>query len=287
MRLNKILLGILALSTAAFADGAEFSQFLSHHVYNSDFQALPFGLGHIDLRPFQFKVLGIQMGLSSHIIMMFIGAFLCLTLIPFSARRINTVPTNRFGHAIESLVVFMKDDFIYPFLGEKDGARFLPFLLTIFFFLLSLNLVGMVPYLGATTSNINFTGAFALMIFVIFNFMGMKHNGIFHYFINLVPKGVPLPIQIFMFPLEIISIFTKSLTLALRLCANLTAGHMCIFSILGMLVVFKQLWWCVPGLVLPFSLFNYLLELLVAVLQAYVFTLLSTLYISMAVHQEH
>lgn len=223
-------------------------------------------------------------GGSLHVFMMFLAAaLLMLVLIP-AARRSRPVPRGRLANMIEAMAIFIRDEVVTPNLGEKNGRKWLPFFLTIFFFVLTLNLLGMIPGMGTATSNINFTSAFALMIFGTFNAVGVMKNGPVHYFLNLIPKGVPFWLWPLMALVELVGLFTKAIALALRLFANLTAGHALLFSLLGLNIVFK--WWLSPVLG-PFTVFIYLIEILVAFLQAYIFTLLSGLFIGQAIHQDH
>lgn len=281
----KALLNILFLGALmpALASGENFSDFLNHHVNNSWQWHLPIGV--IDFAPMRWYVGQVDMGMSLHIAMLFIGFFLCTTLILFSSKRVNTLPTNRFGHAIEAVVLFLRDDIVVPFLGKKYSRQWLPFILTLFFFLLTLNLIGLIPYMATATSNINFTAAMALISFLIFNIAGMLHNGPFHYVKNLAPKGTPIFVLIILYPIEIIGLFTKSIALCIRMFANLSAGHFVIFSLLGLIIVFKS--YFVAAAAVPGALFIWMLEILVAFLQAYVFTLLTTLFIGSAIHQDH
>ena len=223
-------------------------------------------------------------GGSIHVFMMFLAAALLLLLMIPAARRPTLAPRGRFANMIEAMVVFIRDEVAVPNLGEKDGRKWLPFFLTIFFFILTLNLVGLIPGMGTATSNINFTTAFAIMIFGTFNAVGILKNGPIHYFTNLIPKGVPFWLLPLMALIEVVGLFTKAIALALRLFANLTAGHALVFSLLGLNIVFK--WWLAPVLA-PFTIFIYLIEILVAFLQAYIFTLLSGLFIGQAMHQDH
>jgi F-type H+-transporting ATPase subunit a len=187
---------------------------------------------------------------------------------------------------MEAFVLFIRDEVVRPNLGsDKDTRKWTPFFLTLFFFLLSLNLLGLVPGFSTATANINFTGAFSVMIFVVYNVAGMAHNGVGHYLKNIIPSGVPLFVLPIIAPIEILGLFTKCFALAIRLFANMTAGHVLIFSLLGLIGVFKSYMAAIPFV--PFTLFIYLIEILVAFLQAYVFTLLASLFVGMAIHQEH
>jgi F-type H+-transporting ATPase subunit a len=284
MKLFRYLPALFLLLNAATARASEdLGEFVLHHIVNSkSWHVTPWGPTiHFP----QWLVGGVDVSLTLHSAMIVLAGVLMLILILPAARRKTSAPSGRFAHAVEALVVFIRDEVVTPNLGEKDGRKWMPFFLTVFFFILTLNLVGLVPGFGAATSNINFTATFAVMIFILFNLSGIIHNGPVHYFANLVPKGLPFWLLPLIAVIEVVGLFTKAVALALRLFANLTAGHALIFSLLGLIIVFKSHLAALP--LVPFTLFIYLIEILVAFLQAYIFTLLAGLFIGQAVHQEH
>jgi F-type H+-transporting ATPase subunit a len=269
---------IAVLLSAASARAEDLGEFVLHHVVDAKYWYVT---------PWGPKVYFPEWmaGGSLHVFMMFLAAALLLLLLIPTARRVSPAPRGRFANMVEAMVIFIRDEVVTPNLGAKDGRKWLPFFLTIFFFILTMNLVGLIPGMGTPTSNINFTAAFAIMIFGTFNIAGIIKNGPVHYFTNLIPKGIPFWLLPLMVIIEFVGLFTKAIALALRLFANLTAGHALIFSLLGLIIVFKSHLAAVP--LVPFTLFIYLIEILVAFLQAYIFTLLSGLFIGQAIHQEH
>jgi F-type H+-transporting ATPase subunit a len=278
MILLRFLPALLLLLTAVSARAEDLGEFVLHHIIDAQYWYVT---------PWGPKVYFPQWmaGGSLHVFMMFVAAVLLIILLIPAARRKTLAPQGRFAHMVEAFVIFIRDEVVTPNLGAKDGRKWLPFFLTIFFFILTLNLVGLIPGMGTATSNINFTAAFALMIFATFNIAGIIKNGPVHYFTNLIPKGLPFWLLPLMAVIEFVGLFTKAVALALRLFANMTAGHALIFSLLGLIIVFKSVVAAVP--LVPFTLFIYLIEILVAFLQAYIFTLLAGLFIGQAVHQEH
>ena len=268
---------IVLLSTAAARAEESLGEFVLGHVVDAEYWYVT---------PWGPKVYFPEWmaGGSLHVFMMFLAAALLVLLLVPASRRSSPAPRGRLANMIEAMVIFIRDEVVTPNLGEKEGRKWLPFFLTIFFFILTLNFVGLIPGMGTATSNINFTSAFALMIFGTFNAVGIMRNGPVHYFMNLIPKGVPFWLFPLMAFIELVGLFTKAIALALRLFANLTAGHALVFSLLGLNIVFK--WWLAPVLG-PFTVFIYLIEILVAFLQAYIFTLLSGLFIGQAIHQDH
>ena len=185
------------------------------------------------------------------------------------------------ANLLEMLIVFVRDDIAKPNIGAKYG-RYMPYLLTVFFFILIGNLLGLVPIISGTlTNDIIFTGTLAVVTFLITTFSG---NG--HYWKHIfATPGVPAWLAPIMIPVEVIGMLTKPFSLMIRLFANITAGHIIILSLIGLIFTFKTV--LVSPVSVAFALFISILELLVAFIQAYVFTLLSALFIGGAVAEEH
>ena len=290
---NFLVLLILALGTANAAGGDDnIGSFLIHHVADSQEWHLPFL--HIDLSKLNFDFFGYEVQVSLHMVMVLLAAIVLLILMKKSVKRdAQNIPATKFGHAIESVIIFIKEDIALPNIGKKHTRKWMPFLLTLFFFILTLNLIGLVPFMSTATANFNFTLALAVMVFVVFNFAGMKNNGVFSYIKNLAPHGLPFPVLIILFPIEIVGLFTKSAALAIRLFANMAAGHFIIFALLGMISVFGAMMaeaaalGVIAPIMIGFSIFIGVIEVGVAFLQAYVFTLLASLFIGSAINQEH
>lgn len=180
---------------------------------------------------------------------------------------------------LEPLILFVRDDIAIPNIGEKKYARFMPYLLTVFFFILINNLLGLIPIFpfGANvTGNVNVTFVLAICTFLITQISANKS----HWRHVFAAPGVPFWLLPIMVPIEIIGLFSKPFALMIRLFANITAGHIIVLSLVSLIFIFQKL------LVAPVSVFFVLfmdcIELLVAFLQAYVFTLLSSLFIGMA-----
>lgn len=185
---------------------------------------------------------------------------------------------------VEVLVLFVRDEIAKPNIG-KGYEFFLPYLLTAFFFILFANFLGLIPFTATVTSNIAVTSTLAVLTFIVTQLGGMKKNGVFGYLKGLVPHGLPVALLPLIIPLEFIGLFTKPFALAIRLFANMTAGHIVIYALFSLIFVMKS--YGIAVVAIPMALFVYLLEILVALLQAYIFTMLSSLFIGMAVHQEH
>lgn len=187
---------------------------------------------------------------------------------------------------MEPLIIFVRDEVAEPTLGHKS-SRYLPFLLTIFFFIWMNNMMGLLPGAANVTGNIAVTLVLAVFTFLITNFSGNK-NYWRHIF---APPGIPFWLLPIMWVVEILGVFTKPFALMVRLFANINAGHMIILSIIGLIFVFGQLnaglGYGMSIISIAFTLFMFFLELLVAAIQAYIFTILSALFISQAVEEHH
>ncbi len=280
--LKKIFAALLLLSGVLHAEEG-LGEFLTHHISNShEWHPIPWLAVHL---PSGWMIGGVDVSPSQHVLMMLLAAALLIILFALGGRRKNNAPASKLGHALEALVIYVRDEVVEPNLGKKDTAAWLPFFLTIFFFFLALNLISLVPGFSAATGNVNFTGAMAVLIFITYNIAGMVRNGPVHYFTGLFPSGVPWPIMIIIIPIELMGLITKAAALCIRLFANMTAGHILLLSLTGLIIVFKTAWVALGFL--PMTLFIYMIEVLVAFLQAYIFTLLSALFVGMALHQEH
>lgn len=188
---------------------------------------------------------------------------------------------------LEPIILFIRDEVVKPAIGPKY-ERYLPYLLTLFFFIWVNNLLGLVPGGANLTGNIAVTLILAVITFIIVHFSANKH-----YFAHLIkPTGVPVALLPIMIPVEIVGVFMKPFSLMVRLFANITAGHIIILSLLGLIFIANNLGgsgtgWAVSPLVLIFTLFMNVIELLVAFLQAFIFTLLTSMYIGSSIEESH
>ncbi|MFD2936831.1 F0F1 ATP synthase subunit A [Spirosoma flavum] len=188
---------------------------------------------------------------------------------------------------LEPIILFVRDEIAKPSIGPKY-TKFLPYLLTLFFFILVNNLLGLLPGAANLTGNITVTLVLAVITFLIVTFSGNKH-----YWLHILkPTGVPIALLPIMIPVEIVGVFMKPLSLMIRLFANITAGHIIILSLLGLIFMANHMGGmgtsiAISPVVLFFTLFLNLIELLVAFLQAFIFTLLTAMYIGSAVEDHH
>jgi F-type H+-transporting ATPase subunit a len=198
-------------------------------------------------------------------------------------------PRGIFQNMFEAMIVYVRDDIAKPTIGEEKYEKFLPYLLTAFFFILFANLFGLVPYGAAATSNLAITGMLALFTFVIGQVYGSKEHW---KHLLMGPEGIPWWVRPILVPVEILGLFTRHLALAIRLFANMLAGALVIFSLLGLIFIVNVVFGAgvaygaaVPSIGL--TVFILLVKTLVAFIQAYVFTMLSALFIGMAVEEHH
>lgn len=222
-----------------------------------------------------------------------VGALIVAVLFIMLARRIGNGdrPRGRFFNFLETLVVFIRDQVARPAIGKHDAARFLPFLLTLFFFILSLNLLGMLPWAGGATGSLAVTAALALCVFVVVIGSGMKKMGAVGFLKAQAPHmDLPPAMAMVLVPmiwaLEVFGLLVKHLVLAIRLFANIFAGHLVLSVFLAFIGAVSATWlyYLVGPAVLAGSIAFSLLELFVAFLQAYIFTFLASLFIGFAIH---
>ena len=262
----------------------------------SDVAALIESGHHLDahLEPADGRVL-VDLSLTRHLMFAFLAAGLLLWGFTRMARRYakgvgrTSAPRGLLQNTFELLIIFIRDDIARPNLGQQHYQRFLPFLLTMFFFIVTCNLLGLVPWGATASSNINITAALAVFTFVL-----TQVNGSRSYWRHIFwPPDMPVAVKFLLIPTEIMGIFIKPVVLAIRLFANMTAGHLVILSLIGMIFTFSALFGPVGGygvapVAVGFTLFISVLELLIAFIQAYIFTFLSALFIGMAMAEhEH
>ncbi|NOQ97670.1 MAG: F0F1 ATP synthase subunit A [Calditrichae bacterium] len=273
------------VETAEKNGNEDLGDFIIHHIQDSH-EWNVFGY-HIHLPTFKpIYVFGIELDLSitQHVLMMWIVSIFLILTFGLLFRKKKLVPTG-FAAILETMVLFVRDEIAIPNIGLKDGKRLTPLLATMFFFILSCNLIGLIPLFGTATANITVTASLAIITFSTTQIMGMVKNGVLGYFKSMVPHGVPFPLLFIIVPIEIIGLFTKPFALAMRLFANMIAGHTVIFALIGLIIAIES--YLVSPFAVGFAVFINLLEILVAFIQAYIFTMLSSLFIGMAMHPEH
>lgn len=234
------------------------------------------------------ELFGIDLSITKHVVMMMFTAILLVVLLGIAARRKtrHEVPTG-FAAAIETVVEFIRNQIAIPNMGEALGIKFTPYLCTVFFFILTNNLLGLIPYGATATGNISVTAALAGLTFVLTQAMAIKANGLGGYLKHLT-GGVHPAMWIIMVPVEFVGLFTKPFALCVRLYANMTAGHIVILSLLCLIFILGEgganpiAGYGIAPVSVAFALFVNVLEIMIGFLQAYIFTLLSSLFIGAA-----
>ena len=230
---------------------------------------------------------------TKHVVMLFLAA-LIVTALLIGAARAHVRHTQAIGRpkgpstAIEAMVLYMRNEVILPNVGHQ-GERYVPFLLTLFFFILTMNLLGLVPYGATATGNIAVTATLAIITFLVVEISGMISLGR-HYWSTIFywNKDLALPMRIVMFlilsPVEFVGKLTKPIALAIRLFANMTAGHIVVLAFIGMIFTFAGL---ASGLPFLMAVAIMLLEIFIAFLQAFIFTMLSSVFIGQIREAHH
>ncbi|HET8712720.1 MAG TPA: F0F1 ATP synthase subunit A [Gemmatimonadales bacterium] len=275
-------------------------EMIFHHTGDSHVVELPFGLGEWHLPgPWLIPGTHIDVSPTKHVVFMILAAVLVFLTLWYGGRQVTKRhregrAPHGIGAAVEALVLFVRNDVAIASIGHA-GAKFAPYILTLFFFILYCNLFGLLPWGATPTGNIAVTAGLALTAFLTVEISGMVALGPKGYLktIVMVPPGMKgigaVIMAIIMTPVEIIGKIVKPFALTLRLFANMTAGHFVILVLLGLIFVFGTAAPVILGIVtvgaIALTLFMMLLELLVAFLQAYIFALLTSVFIGLMQHE--
>jgi F-type H+-transporting ATPase subunit a len=247
------------------------------HILNSQTLELP---PAIRVKLPTLHLFGADIPITKHVVMMW-AASAILILVGVGAARIHRASPGKLGHLIEMAILFIRDEIAIPNIGHH-GSRYVPYLLTTFLFILVCNLLGLVPYGSTATGNISVTAGLAGLAFVMIQWAGIREYGLLKHLQHLVPQGVPVWLAPIMIPVELIGMLAKPFALCIRLFANMMGGHVVILSLLGLIFILETVY--VVPVAVGFTLFIMMLELLVALIQAYIFTMLTSLFIGMSVH---
>ena len=287
-----------------------------HHVSNSSLDHPLIHLPH---------VFGIDLSVTKHVLMLWIVAIVvaCAVIIPIQKylQKNKPIPSG-WMNVLEMVVKFVRDSIVQPNIGSKYTETWAPMILTFFFFILFANGIGLIPIfdlLGAlnrfifqvpasddhniinallhggvtATGNFNVTAALAVITFFAILIAGTRAHGFINHWKNLAPPGLPWPVYLILIPIEIIGMFVKPFALTMRLAANMTGGHIAILAILSFMAIFAEMFNSAMtgiGLALfsvPLATAISGLEIIVVLVQAYVFTLLSAVFIGMAINVHH
>jgi F-type H+-transporting ATPase subunit a len=237
-------------------------------------------------------------GFTAHQYLLIGIAVFTIVLFTIMSRVVTEGPPKKsFFGLIEFTMIWIRDEIVYPWLGHDRGRKFLGFFWTLFFFILFANLLGLLPFPfnpweRTATGNLAVTGALAIIVFFVIQGAGMAAKGPIKYWTGLVPHGTPAFLWPLVWVIEFIGLFTKPFALTVRLFANMTGGHAALLALFGFLYFVPHANSGVLGIPTTigsfgFILFVLLLETLIALIQAYIFTVLSAIFVSLAVAEEH
>ena len=268
-------------------------------------------------------VLGINFSVTKHVLMLWLVAVLLFMVFAWSTRKYlkqeRPIPTG-FMNALEAIVQFIRDSIVLPNVGPRFLNTWTPLILTLFFFILTANAIGLIPLFDAVgvidhvilhtdqeslvnrvlhggttaTANFNVTAALASITFFVIIMAGAKAHGFLQHWKNMVPHGLAWPLYFILVPIEVMSLLVKPFALTMRLAANMTGGHIAILAILSFVFIFSELFqsfWAGVGVgalvAVPLAVGISALEIIVVLVQAYVFTLLTAVFIGMAINVRH
>jgi F-type H+-transporting ATPase subunit a len=286
-------------------------------------------IGHVANSPLDHPLIhlptiaGIDFSVTKHVFMLWLVATLVFLIVTGSIRRYvrqdRLVPSG-FMNVLEAVVVWIRDTIVEPNVGKRWVDAYAPLILTFFVFILSANVIGLIPIFDAmslvnhtvlhlpeesfvarllhggstATANLNVTAALATITFVTIIVAGSRAHGFVQHWKNMIPHGLPWPIYFILVPIEIMGMFVRPFALTMRLAANMTGGHIAILAVLSFVFIFTEIFGhAMAGigvglvLALPLSVGISALEIIVVLVQAYVFTLLSAVFIGMAIHAHH
>jgi F-type H+-transporting ATPase subunit a len=236
--------------------------------------------------PLHIGGLTIDLSPTKHVVMLLVAATLCCIVLILAARghkrhAVAGGAPRGLPNGIEAVVLYLRNEIIMPNVGHH-GEKYVPFLLSLFFFILFANVLGLIPYGATATGNISVTAMLAIMSFVMVEIAGMRELGAGYiktivYWPHDMPVAMKAPLTLILTPVEIIGKFTKPFALAVRLFANMTAGHVIVLAFIGMIFTFGS--WVIAPLPFLMAVAIMLLEVLVAFIQAFIFTLLTSVFI--------
>ena len=263
------------------------------------FDKLPAEINHLVSSFSSIPVVGdLVSGLTQYTFWLIVSSIVLLIIMFAFAKRVAVVPRGRFANAVEYVIEYLENDVGVGILGKDSWRRHLPFLGTLFMFIVVNNIIGIIPGMKPGTGTISTTAALALVVFIYFVRVGMKNHGVWGYIKSLAPKGVMFPLNILIWVIELISTLLRPITLAVRLFCNMFAGHIVLGSFALMVSLFAapliaqltaaNVLGAIPSLVFGAILFViYAIEIFVGVIQAYVFTVLTAVYIQGAEAEGH
>jgi F-type H+-transporting ATPase subunit a len=269
------------MSAATEAQAYDPGKEILHHIQDAHTLEIPF-VGKSIALP-ELHLWGYDLSITRHVVMMWIAGAVLLLLFMLAVRRVRDPVPRGLRNALEMLVVFIRDDVVRRAISH-DADRYTGYLLTTFFFILTCNLLGLVPGMATATGNISVTAGLALVAFFMIQLGGIRRWGLVAHVRNLVPHGLPLWLVPLMFVVELLSMFIRPFALCIRLFANMMAGHVVILAFISLIFILGVL---ASPIAIGFALFVHFLELFVAFLQAYIFTMFTAQFIGLSVHPAH
>ena len=271
-------------ASEAFDPGAS----ILHHILDAHEIEVPFTQLEIHLPTLHLPEAlgGLDVSITKHVVMMWLASAILLGAFVLAGRRRGEPVPRGLRNVLEVVIVFLRDEVARKAISH-GADRFVGYLMSTFFFILACNLFGLIPGAATATGNISVTASLAVMAFLVIHFGGIREYGLLGHVKNIVPPGLPLWLVPIMFVLEVLTTFIRPFALCIRLFANMMAGHIVILAFVSLIFILKQVWWAVAPVSVSFTLFVYTLEVMVAILQAYIFTMLTAQFIGMSVHPAH
>ncbi len=244
-----------------------------------------------------FELFGINLSITKHVIMLWIAASLLITVALYASRKYRSekrpIPSG-FTNAFEFVVDFVRTGILIPTVGKNHVLKWGPLVMSFFFLILTMNFLGLMPMFnyinhghGGTTptGNFNMTAALAIITFFAIIIAGVLEHGFFRYWKNMIPGNVPKAVLIILIPIEVMSMFVRPFALTMRLAANMTAGHIAMLAIFAPIFILHNAYVGVASVAMNVGIT--FLEIIVSIVQAYVFTLLSSVFIGQSIHPHH
>jgi len=255
---------------------------IMHHILDSNEFELPW-FEHAAIPLPHMELFGQDLSITKHVIMLWVAAIVLFIGLRLAVRQAKQPVPHGWRNAVEVLVLFIRDQVVRPAIPH-NAERYLNYVLTTFFFILTCNLIGLIPGSATATGNISVTASLAFVAFVVIQFGGIREYGLFGHIKNLTPPGLPLLLRPLIFPIELLTQFVRPFALTIRLFANMMGGHVVILAFISLIFIISA--WVAPVSVM-LAVFVYFLEIMVAFLQAYIFTVLTANFIGMSVHVAH
>jgi F-type H+-transporting ATPase subunit a len=279
------------LITSASSGQEDIYEVVIHHF--SDYVITGGFIGWLNQNLLSAKLFGIfDMRITKLVLMLWVAMFLCIIIFIPLARAIKKNKNgsksrwaNRWIGMWEFMITFIYDEIIEPNFSGKDRKKVTPYFLSLFFFIIFANYLGMIPGLATATSNLAVTGGLALCTLFFVVVIGFIKHGPLWIITGIVPGGIPRPLFPLLWVIEIVGLIIRPFSLTIRLFANMAAGHIVIIAFLFLIMMFQSYWIGIGSVAGAF--FMTLLELLVALIQAYIFTALSAMYIGEAMKRIH